>query len=473
MASATNAGNGLAMARDAAAHALCTVRAWPSGKRRLAGTVAILAVTVATTLILAGGGSSPSGTPRGPALVVVAPQLLIQRLSLVGTVEPGGIVAVIAPFDGTIKEKLVEFGTQVEKGQALLVLDTTEIELQMREAEAVTIKAERAAEDMKAWANTPDVLRARNAVIAAQMKVEELERKEAESKALLARGIIPRIEYDGIMEQLKAQRLQLTSARQELDTALQRGDAEHRRLASLELETAGKRLAELKRRMEAGLVEAPVPGLLLRPASSESKGSSAPAEIEIGSRVGKGQPMFSVADTATLRVIAHVDEIDVNRIVEGMAVEAVGEAFGSLPITGRVTRISAQAAAGGSASRSPTFEVVVSLSPPSDEVRRRIRVGMSAALSIVTYQNPAALVVPAAAIRGAREASFVVLRESDTGRDRSVPVTPGRSTEDGVEVLAGLKSGDTVVVEAGGGLVPLPSGGLTPAVIGPPGLGRL
>ncbi|WP_096704809.1 HlyD family efflux transporter periplasmic adaptor subunit [Magnetospirillum sp. 15-1] len=458
-----SAGHASTLAMAGARLVACRLRlAGDWSLRRKWITLAATAGMLAAIGLVLSGGQQPTASATGPSIFTVNQRPLIRRLSLVGTVEPGGIVNVIAPFDGAIKEKLIDFGVRVEKGQALLVLDTSEIELQMREAEAASIKAEGAMRDMQSWGTTPEVMRARNAMIAARMKVDELERKEHEDKTLLSRGIIPRVEYDGVAEQLKAQQLQFGSAKQELEAALKRGDSDHRLLAALELETAHRRLAELKRRMDAGLVEAPTGGLLLRPAaSSDSKGASSPAEIEIGSRVTKGQPMFTVADTATLKIVAQVDEIDVNRVSEGMAVQITGDAFGSMPLTGRVVRVSAQAASGAGASggRSAAFEVMVAVPSLPESQQGRVRVGMSAALSIIMYENAAAIVVPTAAIHQGGSGAFALVRDHSSGRDRSVAVVTGRSTEDGVEILEGLAAGDAVVIDPSRTSgVPSPSG---------------
>lgn len=425
------------------------VRAWPPYWRR--GALAAAGIVVGGLVwAMTGSGDPTARMPEheaGGTVVVARP--LVQRLSLVGTVEAGSVVNLASPFDGAIREKLVEYGSRVERGQAMLVLDTTDIELQTREAEAAAIKASRAVEDLKSWGNSPDVMRARRAVIGAQMTYDELARKERESKALLARGIIPRVEYDGIAEQLKSQELQVTAARQDLGAVLERGNAENRRLATLELKTARKRLAELKRQMDGGLIEAPVAGLLLRPATPSGGGGSNPASVDVGSRVGKGQPLFTIADTQTLNILTRVDELDVNRLAEGQAVEVVGDAFGSGPMTGQVVRISAQAASGSSVgSRGATFDVMVVVNNIADEQRRRIRMGMSATVSIVTYENPLATVVPASAVRSGDGGTFVMVRDPVSGNPRTVPVVIGRSTEDGVEIIDGLQDGDVVVGES-------------------------
>lgn len=452
-------------------HAFRRARTWPPGWRIGGGALAVLGLA-AVLAWRPGGSTGPSAAVGGmPADFVAAERPVVKRLALVGAIEPGAVVNLTAPFEGTIKDKIAEFGTRVEQGQALLVLDTTEIDLQLREAEAAKIKAEQAVADMKNWSSNPEVLRARNQVTAARMKVEELERKEAEASTLLSRGIIPRVEHDGVVEQLKAQKLQLAGAQQDLDALLKRGGDEQRRLAQLELETARRRLDDLQRRLDAGLVEAPASGLLLRPAAGESKGPATPAEIEVGSRVAKGQPMFSIADTASLRVVARLDEIDVNKVAEGMEVEVSGEAFGGATLPGRIVHISAQA---DSSSRNAVFQVVVALAAPS-ELRHRIRVGMSANLSIVTYRNPAALLVPAEAVRSGPDGDYVLVRRAESPEPVRRPVKLGQSLEEGVEIAEGLGPGETVVVNGLQPASPPPAaaGSLTVPAGAPTGMGRL
>lgn len=414
-------------------------------------------------------GMRPGDTlprPGEPQWVIAAPRPLVQRLQLVGTIEPGEVVSLTAPFDGTIREKLVEPGSRVQRGQALLVLDTTEIELQLRDAEAMALKANQASDTLKAWDTSPEVVTARHGVLAAQASVDDLQRKEREIKVLLDRGIVARMEYDGIAEQLRAQQLQLTSARQNLTATLDRGNASHRAVAALELETARKKAAELKRQMDGGLVEAPASGLVLRPTASQT-GNGPPQPVEVGGRVARSQPLFTIANTDTLMVVARVDEMDVNRIEDGQSVEITAEALGPVPLAGRVTRISAQAASGSESGggRSAAFDLAVAVTALTPEQRRRIRVGMTATLAIVTYANAAAMVLPPPAVRTGATGPYALVRRTPADPPREVPLKTGRATEDGVEILDGLTEGDEVLLDVAPDAAPVAA---QPMTAGPP-----
>lgn len=438
-----------------------------AGRRRplIAGALAAAAGAV-LTLIAGTRPGAPLARPGEPQWILAAPRPLVQRLQLVGTIEPGEVVSLTAPFDATIRDKLVEPGSRVQRGQALLVLDTTEIELQLRDAEAVVLKAGQAFDTLKAWDSSPEVVTARHGVLAAQASVDDLQRKERETKALLDRGIVARMEYDGVAEQLRTQQLQLAAARQSLTATLDRGSSSHRAVAALELETARKKAAELKRQMDGGLVEAPASGLVLRPSPSQT-GNGPAQPVEVGARVARAQPLFTIANTDTLMVVARVDEMDVNRIEEGQSVEITADALGPAPLVGRVTRISAQAASGTEAGggRGAAFDVAAAVELPSPEQRRRIRVGMTATLAIVTYANPAAIVLPPPAVRSGPAGPYALVRRTPADPPREVPLRIGQATEDGVEVLDGLIDGEEVLLDSMPDAAPMAA---QPMAAGPP-----
>ncbi|MBL4692877.1 MAG: HlyD family efflux transporter periplasmic adaptor subunit [Magnetovibrio sp.] len=393
-------------------------------------------------------------------------------------------MTITAPFNGPIKESLVNFGSRVERGQVMLVLDIGEVELKMRDAEVNVIKAKQKADELKNWSNGSEVLRANTTMQSEKIKVDELIRKEKDSKTLLARGIIPRNEYNATVNELKAQKLQLKTARQDLDVVLKKGNGEHLRLAALQLDNATKRLEDLQRQVANGNVKAPVSGLVLRPTAASGGKDSKPADIQVGSHLSKGQALMAVADTQTLKIRAQVNEIDVNRIHEGQAVRVTGDAFGATFLRGMVLQISAEAS-GSRSSRGAAFEVVVAVSRLTPDQRKRVRIGMSANLTIIIYENAQAVVVPVGAVHTGPGGNFAMIVDPKTHKQTNVPVIIGRSTEGGVEVLAGLKSGDSIVVEGGQALQPPmigsgqlgqirqlemdPAGGL-PQMLGGPGL---
>ncbi|PCI41744.1 MAG: HlyD family secretion protein [Rhodospirillaceae bacterium] len=451
-----------------------TSRLW-FGSLGLGGLLLTLYFTL--PIFTVGGGEALSGPAAQSSIIRVMARPLVQSLGVVGKVEPGNVVSITAPFDGPIKESLVNFGSRVERGQVMLVLDAGEVELHMRDAEVNAIKATQKVAELKNWANGSEVLRAKNSMLSVQIRVDELTRKEHDSKTLLVRGIIPRNEFEATANELKAQKLQLKAAHQDLEAVLKKGDGEHQYLAALQLKNATKRLEELQRQIADGNVKAPVSGLVLRPTATSGGKDSTPADIQVGSRLSKGQALMTVADTQTLKIRAQVNEIDVNRIHEGQTVRVTGDAFGTTSLRGEVVQISAEAS-GSRSSRGAAFEVVVAVASLTPDQRKRVRIGMSANLTIVIYENVQAVVVPVGAVHIGPGGNFAITVNPTTHKQTNVPVTIGRSTEGGVEILAGLKSGDSIVVEGGAvlqqpllgsGQLGMRPGGGPPQMLGGPG----
>ena len=83
-------------------------------------------------------------------------------------------------------------GQRVERDQLLYTLDTAQLDVQVRQALAELLKAKRAVQDLANWESGQEVGRARR-VATARMGLADTERKLAETRSLLDRGIVPRL----------------------------------------------------------------------------------------------------------------------------------------------------------------------------------------------------------------------------------------------------------------------------------------
>lgn len=386
----------------------------------------------------------------GPAMtadsVVVAPRPVTSRIAVVGALDAGQLVNVVGPFDGLVRSRSFRYGGAVQRGEPLLVLDTGETEVRLREARSAEIRARQRVEELRGWANGFEAARARRALAAAEMEAGDLRTRVGQSATLLARGIIPAEEHRNLVQQQRNQLLQMQAARQDLDSTLARGDSEHLRIAEFELANAETKVRELEQDIAQAAVLAPVSGVVLLP--PDPPGGGRPQTVEVGSRVQRGQTVFTIGDLETFQVRAMVDEIDVTKLRLDQPVEVTGDAFSELTLRGRVASIAAQASSeGGSRSGLPSFAVTVVIEGITPEQRPRLAVGMSANLSIITHDNPAAIVLPAEAVQEGPAGRFVRLRQG--GAVREVPVTIGIATPDGIEVRGALNPGDIVLLGVG------------------------
>lgn len=372
---------------------------------------------------------------------VVEEQTLQSVLSITGTIEAGDNINVTAPFDGVIQEKHFNFDSLIDRGQVLLVLDSSEIRVRTQEAKVAMLKSAQALKDMEHWDKSPEVARASRNALSAKLTLAETQRKVTESEVLLKRGIIPRSEYDALLEQIRSHEIQLATANDDLTGTMEKANQVNLQIARIESENAAAKYEDLMRSLENRSIKAPLSGVV-----SQAFNGSTPALIDPGSRVTKGQALFNLSALAKLVVTARVDEADVTQLVQNQEVDISVTSQDMPPIRGRISRISAQALPNsGGGPRSALFEIKVEIPRLSEDELRRIRVGMSCSLSIVKYRNPHAMVIPLSFVQRENGSLFAWVKGRD-GNIQKRPVELGRTTESGIEVLKGLRVGDQVIL---------------------------
>lgn len=375
--------------------------------------------------------------------LVVEEQMLQSVLSVAGTIEAGDSINVTAPFDGVVQEKHFNFDSVVDQGQVLLMLDSNEIRMRIQEAKVAKLKAAQALKDLERWDKSPEVARASRNALSAKLTLAETQRKAAESEALLKRGIIPRAEYEALLEQIRSQEIQLATTNDDLTGTKEKANPVSLQIARIEAENTAAKYEELLRNLEKRSIKAPLSGVLSQ-ASSANNGQ-APAPIAPGSRVTKGQTLFNISSLAKLLVTARVDETDVTQLAKNQEVDISVDSQDMPPIRGRITWISAQALPNAGGPKTALFEIKVEIPQLSEEELRRIRVGMSCSLSIVKYRNPHAMVIPLSFVRQENGVPFTWVKGQDGNLQKRL-IGLGRTTESGIEVLKGLQVGDKVVL---------------------------
>jgi len=427
------------------------------GMARAVGVAAVAAVTaLGGWAASTGTGLFPERWKSGPAMVAQAapgraPEATIiaqampvtARLSLVGTVEPARTVNVIAPFGGMVRDKRFAYGERVERGQTLFVMDSFDLDLRLRDAEAAMLKAAQRVGELADWSRGAEVSRARRQVAGTERDAAQAQRRLRDARPLIDQGIIPRQEYEDLRHQAEAQAAALATAREDLDALLRRGGADARRLADLDLASATARLADLQEQRGRATVAAPVSGLVLKPPATAQTGATA---VETGSSVTGNQILLLIAELESVAVTARVDEMDVNRLRVGQPVTVTGDAFPGGPLHGRLAWVAHQATPAENGAPGASFALRVELPSLTEEQRAPVRIGMSAALSITLHDNPAGIVLPPEAVRRTTAGPTVLRRDPASGAEEEVPVTLGEATPAGVEIRNGLRAGDMVVV---------------------------
>ncbi|MFZ4963038.1 efflux RND transporter periplasmic adaptor subunit [Pseudomonas sp. Mn2068] len=411
-----------------------------------AGLLLVLAVAgvVVTTL-----RAPAADQPKDGRWIAVQASPLVHQIGLVGKIEPQKTITLTAPFEGNVRAVLVEQGQRVDAGQSLLQMDPGLLEIQLRDALSAQLKARRAVQELQDWNNGQQVARARRSLRTSQMAVSNSERKLRESQNLFQRGIIPRNELDDLQQQLQTQRLDLVAAEGDLQQALDQGKGEYRQIADMELTNATVKYEALQKLLEGKNVLAPFAGIVVPPPGANSTQNSTAnnaGPVQAGSRVSQGQVLFGLANIEQLKIVSKVSELDINQLHQGQSVEILGDGFDGERLNGSVDIVSSLALPNDSPGGSAQFPVTLSVPKLTREQLQRVRLGMSARLTIITYRNDQAIILPAAAIQRTDKGLLVDYRETVDQPVKRLPITTGQATQEGVEVF-GLQPGFVRLVE--------------------------
>ena len=368
--------------------------------------------------------------PEDANIFTVQTQSLSYPLTLRGTLEPSDVENKFAPFTGRIISTDFVIGEEVEEGQELLVLNDEKVKVEYRTAKVAEITAREEYDKKLNWATSTELSNAKRELLRAQEKYSSDQR-------LYDLGILPR-------ETLENSSDALDNAKVKLDTVEKEGNAQAVQIAEFKWKNANLTVTELEEKMEKAVIKANTDGVAIKPEVGGSTDDKKSKPVESGMVIDEGTVFVAVADLTRLKVLGRVDEVDITSVKQGQSVRITGEAFPGVVLEGEVTYVSSQAKKGG---RSPYFEINVVTDPITEEQRKALRLGMSATLSIVTYSNPEALLIPFSTIKIARDGNYVFKMLPGAKEPVQTRVyTTGKTTPTQVEIESGIQPGDKLLI---------------------------
>ncbi len=159
---------------------------------------------------------------------------------------------------------------------------------------------------------------------------------------------------------------------------------------------------------------------------------------KVGNRVAAGIVIVQVIDTAEFEVKATVDELDVNQVTVGQAVQVSLDAIPEARLQGTVKSISPMAQTKPGVI---SYEAIISIPDPG---RYALKDGMTTSNEIVVASRRSALLVPSKAVSQNGTEEFVTVIEDGKPQERAVRT--GLSQDGQTEILEGLSQGEKVLV---------------------------
>jgi cobalt-zinc-cadmium efflux system membrane fusion protein len=321
----------------------------------------------------------------GLVVTTVSTQTMADQLRLPGTVEPNAYRAVsVTPLvGGRIVRVSVQLGDRVRRGQSI------------------------------AQVYSPELADARTKYVAARAMLAAHDRELQRTQKLVEIGAASRQELERIHAEHEAQLAEVESARSRLQL-----------LGATASDTTASDRQDASATTD---VPAPIDGIVVERMAN------------VGLNVDPATKLFTVVDLSSIWVIASAYERDLHRIREGARATVTAKAYPELSLEGRVSYIDPQLN-----EDTRTANVRVEVANPRGE----LRLGMYADVVIAGSGGAPVVTIPKRAIQnvGNHQVVYVPAPNDPTAfTEREVRV--GRAVGDALEVVSGLKAGDSVVSE--------------------------
>jgi HlyD family secretion protein len=358
-------------------------------------------------------------------LADITPISIIETVAATGKIQPEVEVALSSEVSGEIIELPLKEGQTVEKGDLLVKINPDLIQAAVSQSQAGL-----------------DNVRAQ----LAQAKASENNAKlnYDRSKTLFEKGVISKSEWDNAV------------ADYEMAQA-------NRQAAYYNVQSAAASLKQARENLYRTTIYAPMSGTI-------SKLSVELGERVVGTAQMAGTEIVRVANLKNMEVVVDVNENDIVKVAIGDSAKVEVDAYLGREFRGVVNEIANSAQGDLTSDQVTNFKVKVSILPDSyadltegkPESYSPFRPGMTATVDIITNRKERIVGVPISAI---------VVRSDTTGVDKSFlseknikpgdrfeavyvkegdvavlkPVTTGIQDETNIEIVSGLKEGETVI----------------------------
>ena len=354
-----------------------------------------------------GGGARPP-MPVEFAVAMRAP--VSEQILVVGNLIGAATVEVVPKVNGRVERMNVKLGDPVKHGQIIANVEDSEIQEQVRGAEASFQVAQA-------------TIRQRDADL--KLAKTNLDR----SRSLVERQLLPQQTFDDTEARYQAALAQLD-------------------LATAQFEQSKARLDELRITLSNTRIASPVDGFVGK------------RYVDAGAFVGPNSPVASVVDIRTVRMVANLVERDVKRVGAGTSAAVEVDAFPGEKFSGRVSRVA------------PVFDPATRTAEMEIEVPNsgfRLKPGMYARVQLTVESRADALTVPRNAVVDfeGRQGVFVTgsapagtaggdgpspQRGATTLTAKFVPVQLGIRSGEVIEIRSGLQEGARVITTGAGAL---------------------
>ena len=399
--------------------------------RRFPRLAILIFLASAIAMLSAGCSHEKTEEAAVPVTAASAQKATVQRVVAADAVLfPLQQAALVPKITAPVKEFYANRGSKVHKGQLLAVLENSDLAAAKEENKGAFEQAEAAYVTSTAAGLPEEIQKATFDAQSAEEMFDAQQKVYDSRQELFKQGALPRKDLDQAGVGLTQARAQHELAKRHLDSLNAVVKQQETKGFEGQLSSAKGKYLGAQAQCGYSEIRSPIDGVVTdRP-------------LYPGEMPGAGAPLITVMDLSRVTARAHIPQKDAALLKVGdqATIEVPGL---DKPAEGKVTLVSPALDP-----NSTTVEIWVQAKNPGGTLKP----GSSVRLSMVSETVPDALVVPASAVLTATDGSATVMVIGSDHHARQLAVKVGIRQDENVQILDGLKEGQSVVATGAYGL---------------------
>jgi multidrug efflux pump subunit AcrA (membrane-fusion protein) len=394
--------------------------------------MARLAIIILVGLVVTSCGK-PEAAPAGAPPEMVFPVTVVkvtrgpvtETANLTGTVRWPTRVAISTEVSGRVVTAPPSNGTRMKKGETLIQIDATDLELTVKRRTAELAQARARLDLLETETRTEILDRVGDELKETEAKMDLAQEEHDRVTGLVAKEIRPKSELTRVKANLAAAKAAVGQRQAALKEVQNGATQAEREVVRAEVAVAEAVLADAQAQRRKTKVVAPFDGIVQW------------KEVELGTVVAPGTELLELAADSKVQINVEVPERYVGAVTPGRELPFTADAFPGKTFTAKVVSVLPDGD-----QRSRTFTVQARVAEPEGLLPRMfVRVPFPVAVVSDTLLAPK----DAVTYKGDNAVLFVV----NDGAVRMVPVTVGISSGSLVQITGDVVEG-AVVVSTGG-----------------------
>lgn len=388
------------------------------GRIAMIGGIMILLIFIIYVIMNTAGGAKLTVNKERLSISTIKSTIFQENIPVSGTVLPITTIYLDAVEGGRVEEKFVEDGAMMKKGDPILRLSNTDLELSLvnQETAVYNLLTQMQISQNAARQNTINRL---NQYTDVENNLIEAKRLYELNKKLYEKGAVGRQEYQSSLNSYnyQKQRMELTKRILKQDSIATKQEIEQAKSSYQRTQSA---LKLMRKKVEDLIVRAPIDGQLTS------------LDAEIGQSKTKGQRLGQLDVITAFKVRAEVDEFYISRIYTGQTgTFTLNNKTYTLVIKKVFTQVT-----GGRFQVDMQFE---------NEVPEGIRRGQNLQIRLALSAEKEALVVDKGGFFQKTGGNWIFKISEDGSTAYKVDVRLGSQNTQYYEVISGLQQGDRVI----------------------------